>query len=134
MWIFKNSKEILEHLQSPYFIHSIKSSDFPLNYTTIPHQKLKSRWLLSIIRNSFISKNVNLIYKYFVSGHEEAYFVKKHSGFKNKSSEDGITKILEFLVDKMFVVLRERYLTVGNPIGALFLAEIFLYSYKTEFT
>ena len=57
MWILKNSKELLEHLQSPNFNHitSIKSFDFSTLYTTIPHQKLKSR-LAAIIRNSFIHK------------------------------------------------------------------------------
>ena len=57
MWILKNSKELLEHLQSPNFNHitSIKSFDFSTLYTTIPHQKLKSR-LATIIRNSFIHK------------------------------------------------------------------------------
>ena len=41
MWILKNSKELLEHLQSPNFNHitSIKSFDFSTLYTTIPHQK-----------------------------------------------------------------------------------------------
>ena len=45
MWILKNSKEYLEHHQSPNFNHitSIKSFDFSTLYTTIPHQKLKSR-------------------------------------------------------------------------------------------
>ena len=64
MWILKNSKELLEHLQSPNFNHitSIKSFDFSTLYTTIPHQKLKSR-LATIIRNSFIHKNGNRRYK-----------------------------------------------------------------------
>ena len=45
MWILKNSKELLEHLQSPNFNHitSIKSFNFSTLYTTIPHQKLKIR-------------------------------------------------------------------------------------------
>ena len=67
MWILKNSKELLEHLQSPNFNHitSIKSFDFSTLYTTIPHQKLKSR-LSTIIRNSFIHKNGNRRYKFLV--------------------------------------------------------------------
>ena len=64
MWILKNSKKLLEHLQSPNFNHitSIKSFDFSILYTTIPHQKLKSR-LATIIRNCFIHKNGNCRYK-----------------------------------------------------------------------
>ena len=55
MWILKNSKELLEHLQSPNFNHTIKSFDFSTLYTTIPHQKLKSR-LATIIRNSLFTE------------------------------------------------------------------------------
>ena len=90
MWILKNSKELLEHLKSPNFNHiaSIKSFDFSTLYTTIPHDKLKSR-LASIIRNS-IFKNGNRRYKYLVLGHEEAYFVQEHSDSKNKYSNDDI--------------------------------------------
>ena len=105
MWILKNSKELLEHLKSPLFnrVTSIKSFDFSTLYTTIPHQKLKDR-LTSIIRNAFIFTNGNHRYKYLVLGHEEAYFVKEHSDSQSMYSEDDIIKMLEFLVDNMFVV------------------------------
>ena len=79
------------------FIH------FSTLYTTILHQKLKER-LTSIIRNAFFFKNGNRKYKYLVLGHEETYFVKEHSDSKNKYSEDDIIKMLEFLVDNIFVV------------------------------
>ena len=95
MWILKNSRELLEHLQSPNFNHitSIKSFDFSTLYTTIPHQKLKSR-LATIIRNSFIHKNGNRRYKFLVLGHEGPYFVKEHSDSKNKYTEDDIVNIV----------------------------------------
>ena len=66
MWILKNSKE-LEHLKCPDFSHvpSIKSFDFSTLFTTIPHEKLKTR-LVSIIRNAFIFENGNHRYKYLV--------------------------------------------------------------------
>ena len=105
MWILKNSKELLEHLQSPNFNHitSIKSFDFSTLYTTIPHQKLKSR-LATIIRNSFIHKNGNRRYKFLVLGREGPYFVKERSDSKNNYTEDDIINMLEFLVDNIFVV------------------------------
>ena len=138
MWILKNSKELLEHLKSPTFNHvtSIKSFDFSTLYTTIPHQKLKDR-LTSIIRNAFIFKNGNRRYKYLVLGHEETYFVKEHSDFKNKYSEDDIIKMLEFLVDNIFVVFAGKVFqqTVGIQMGtncAPLLADIFLYSYEAD--
>ena len=74
-----------------------------LFYTTIPHQKLKSR-LATIIRNSFIHKNGNCRYKFLVLGREGQYFVKEHSDSKNKYTEDDIVNMLEFLVDNIFVV------------------------------
>ena len=105
MWILKNSKELLKHLQSPNFNHitSIKSFDFSTLYTTIPHQNLKSR-LATIIRNFFIHKNGNRRYKFLVLGREGPYFVKEHSDSKNKYTEDDIINMLEFLVDNIFVV------------------------------
>ena len=139
MWILKNSKELLEHFKSPAFNHvtSIKSFDFSTLYTTIPHQKLKER-LTSIIRNAFIFKNGNRRYKYLVLGHEETYFVKEHSDSKNKYSEDDIIKMLELLVDNIFVVFAGKVFqqTVGIPMGtncAPLLADIFLYSYEADF-
>ena len=139
MWILKNSKESLEHLESPNFNHitSIKSFDFPTFYTTIPHQKFKSR-IASIIRNSFIHKNGNRRYKFLVLGHEGPYFVKEHSDSKNKYTEDDIINILEFLVDNIFVVFVGKVFqqTVGISMGtncAPLLADISLYSYEADF-
>ena len=40
--------------------------------------------LAIIIQNAFIFKNGNRRYKYLVLGHEETYYVKKHSGSKKK--------------------------------------------------
>ena len=110
MWILKNSKELLEHLQSQNFNHitSIKSLDFSTLYTTIPNQKLESR-LATIIRYSFIYKNGNRKYKFLVLGREGPFFVTEHSDSKNKYTEDDIINMLEFLVDNIFVVFGERF-------------------------
>ena len=82
MWILKNSKELLEHPKSPNFNHktSIKSVDF----STINQDKLENKHT-SMIRNSFIFKNGNCIYKYLVLGHEEAYLVKEYSDSKTST-------------------------------------------------
>ena len=139
IWILKNSKELLEHLKPPTFNHvtSIKSYDCSTLYTTIPHQKLKDR-LTSIIQNAFIFKNGNRRYKYLVLGHEETYFVKEHSDSKNKYSADDIIKMLEFLVDNIFVVFPGKVFqqTVVIPKGTNcvpLLADIFLYSKEADF-
>ena len=106
MWILKiKKKELLDHLKSPNFnlITNIKSYDFSTLYTTILHQKLKSR-LASIIRNSFIHKNGNRRYKYLVLGREGPYFVRVHSDSKSKYAEEDIIRMLELPVVNIFVV------------------------------
>jgi hypothetical protein len=46
MWILKNSKDLLEYIQSRSlsFGNSIETFDFSILYTTILHSKLKDRW------------------------------------------------------------------------------------------
>ena len=63
---------------------------------------------------------------------------KEHSDSQNKCTEDDIIKMLEFLVDNIFVDFRGKVfqLIVGIPMGtncAPLLADIFLYSYEAEF-
>ena len=64
--------------------------------------------------------------------------MKEHFDSKNRYSEDDIIKMLEFLVDNIFVVFAGKFFQqiVGIPMGtnyAHFLANIFLYSYKAGF-
>ena len=59
--------------------------------------------------------------------------MKEHSDAKNKYTEEDIIKMLEFLVDNIFVVFAGKVFQqlVGIPMGtncALLLADIFLYS------
>ena len=84
MWILKNSKEVLENLNSNSLasVHSIKTYDFSTLYNTIPHSKLKSR-LTELIRNAFRFKNSKKRYEYIVVGYKSTYFVKDHSEAKN---------------------------------------------------
>ena len=141
MWILSNSNELLDHLTSPNFnlITSITSFDCSTLYTTIPQQKLKSR-LATIIRNSFIYKKEigDTRYKYLVLGREGPFFMKEHSDSASKDTEEDIIKMLEFLVDSIFVVFADKvfHKIIGIPMGtscALLLADIFLYSYEAQF-
>ena len=73
-----------------------------------------------------------------VLGREGPYFVKEHSHSKNKYTEEDIIKMLEFLVDNIFVVFAGKVFQqiIGIPMGtncAPLLADIFLYSYEAEF-
>ena len=122
MGILKNSKELLDHLKSANFslITNIKSFDFSTLYTTIPHKKHKSR-LATKIRNSFLHKNGNRRYKYLVLGRDGPYFVQEHSDLKNKYIEGDIVKMLEFLVDNMYVVFAGKVFQqiIGIPMGTV---------------
>ena len=57
MWILKNSKDLLEYIQSRSLssCNSIKTFDFSTLYTTIPHSKLKDR-LRELVQLYFIKK------------------------------------------------------------------------------
>ena len=64
--------------------------------------------------------------------------MKKHSDSKNKYTEEDIIKILEFLVDNIFMVFAGKVFLkiICIPMGtncAPLLADIFLYSYEAEF-
>ena len=104
MWILKISKELLNNLNSNSLasVHSIKTYDFSTLYTSIPHSKLKSR-LTELIRNAFRFKNGKKRYEYIVVGYKSTYFVKDHSEAKHKYTEDDIVRMLEFLLDNIFL-------------------------------
>jgi hypothetical protein len=55
MWILKNSKDLLEYIQSRSLCNSIKTFDFSTLYTTISHSKLKDRLreLVQLYVNNF---------------------------------------------------------------------------------
>ena len=58
MWILKNSKDLLDNLKSRSFsqVSSIKTFDFSTLYTTLPHDKLKTR-LKETIHKAFCHRN-----------------------------------------------------------------------------
>ena len=110
-------------------IDCIKTYDFSTLYTTIPHDKLKSR-LFQIIDNCFLNKNGTRKYKFLVIGKQDTYFVRNHSDCPHKYSEVDIKSMLEFLIDKIYVVFGNHVFQqyVGIPIGtncAPLLADLF---------
>ena len=96
MWILKNSKELLENLkaQSLHSVNSIKSFDFSTRYTTIPHDKLKSK-VKEIINQCFFHKNGNRRFQYVVIGYKDTYFVRDHSDAPQEYSDADVIKMLE---------------------------------------
>ena len=142
MWILKNSNELLEKLkaQSLQSVNSIKSFDFSILYTTIPHDKLKSE-LKAIINQCFFHKNGNRRFQYVVIGYKDTYFVRDHSDAPQKYSDTDVIKMLEYLIDNMFDNILEFggrifQQTIGIPMStncAPLLSDLFLYMYEAEF-
>ena len=123
--------------QSLHSVNSIKSFDFSTLYTTIPHDKLKSK-LKEIINQCFFHKNGNRRFHYVVIGYKDTYFVRDHSDAPQKYSDADVIKTLEYLIDNIFMEFGGRMFqqTVGIPMCtncAPLLADLFLYSYEAEF-
>jgi hypothetical protein len=73
-----------------------------------------------------------------VLGRNRSYFVKHHSDSTKKFSETDILNMVEFLIDNIFVLFGGLVFqqTVGIHMGtncAPLLADLFLYSYETDF-
>ena len=137
MWILKNSKDLLDNLKSRSFsrVSSIKTFDFSTLYTTLPHDKLKTH-LKETIHKAFSHRNYGS--KCVVLGYNSTYFSNKIQKGKACYSEEQVISMLEFLTDNIFVSFGGTLFqqVVGIPMGtncAPLLADLFLYSYESEF-
>ena len=82
--------------------------------------------------------NGNRRFQYVVIGYKDTYFVRDHSDAPQKYSDADVIKMLEYLIDNIFVEFSGRIFqqTIGIPMGtnyALLLADLFLYLYEAEF-
>ena len=139
MWILKNSTNLLS-LLCHLGVHrapSVQTFDFSTLYTSIPHDLLKSH-MNNIINNAFKHKNGATRYTHIKVGRNKSYFTSDPLNGDNKYTANDICKMIEFLVDNMYVrfcgqLFRQM---VGIPIGTNctpLLANLFLYSYENEF-
>jgi hypothetical protein len=99
----------------------------------------KSR-LAQIIDNCFLNKSGTRKYKFLLIGKQDTYryFVRHRSDSLCKYSEADIKNIFGFLINNVSVVFGDQVFqqSVCIPMGtncAPLLADLFLYSYKTEF-
>ena len=138
MWILKNSTNLLSTL-GHLGVHratSIQTFDFSTLYTSIPHDLLKSR-MNSIINNAFKHKNGVTRYTHIKVCRNKSYFTSDPLNGDNKYTADDIYKIIEFLVDNIYVRFGGQLFRqmVGIPMGtncAPLLADLFFYSYENE--
>ena len=139
MCIFKNCTNLLSSLAhlGVRKATSIQTFDFSTLYTSIPHDLLQSR-MNNIISNAFKQKNGATRYTHIEVGRNKSYFTNDPLHGDNKYIAGDICKMIEFLVDNMYVRFGGQLYrqTVGIPVGtncAPLLADLFLYSYQNEF-
>ena len=116
---------------------SIQTFDFSALYTSIPHDLLMSR-MNSITNNAFKYKNGATRYTHIKVGRNRSYFTSDPLNGDNKYTVNDICKMIEFLVDNIYVRFGGQLFQqmVGIPMGtncAPLLADLFLCSYENEF-
>ena len=139
MWILKNSTNLLSSL-GHLGVHratSIQTFDFSILYTSTPHDLLKF-CMNSIINNAFKHKNGKTRYTHIKVCRNKSYFTSDPLNGENKYTANDICKMIEFLVDNIYVRFGGQLFRqmVGIPMGtncAPILADLFLYSYENEF-
>jgi hypothetical protein len=119
IWILKNSKDLLEYIQSRSLssCNSIKTFDFSTLDTTIPHSKMKDK-LRELDQLCFLKKNGQRRYKYIVLGRDRSYFVKHHSDSTKQFSETDIfnaLKIEKKVEQKNYTTITDSHNLIRSP-------------------
>ena len=138
MYVLKNSTSLLSSLEK-LDAKSVQTYDFSTLYTSIPHDLLKSR-VSTLIRNSFKKKNGSIRYTYikFKVNCRRGYFSNSIDGGDKTYGANQICEMVKFLIDNIFVKFGGHLFrqVIGIPMGtncAPLLAELFLYSYESDF-
>ena len=137
MWILKNSTSLLSSLDQldVHTATSVQTLDFSTLYTSIPHDLLKSR-ISDLVHNASRKKDGSVRYTHSKVTRAQGHFTHDINGSgDNMYTADNICKMIEFLIDNIFVQFGGRLLckVIGIPMGtncAPLLAEIFFYSYE----
>ena len=92
----------------------------------------------NIINNAFKHKNGATRYTHIKVGRNKSHFTSDPLNGDNKYTANDICKMIEFLVDNIYVRFGGQLFRqmVGIPMGtncAPLLADLFLYSYENEF-
>ena len=140
MWILKNSTSLLSSLDQLDVLTamSVQTFDFSTLYTSIPHDLLKSR-ISNLVHNAFRKKDRSVRYTNIKVKKAHGYFNHDINGSgDNMYSADNICKMIEVLIDNIFVQFGGClfHQVIGIPMGtncAPLLADLFLYSYEKQF-
>ena len=134
MWILKNSRSLLSSLDQldVRTATSVQTFDFSTLYTSIPHNLLKSG-ISNLVHNAFSKKDGNVRYTHIKVTRAQEYFIHDiNGGGENMYTADNICKMVEFLIDNIFVQFRGHLSSqvIGIRMGtncAPLLADLFLY-------
>ena len=140
MWIMKSLTSLLLSLDQldVRTATSVQTFDFSTLYTSIPHDLLKSR-ISNLVHNAFRKKDGSVRYTHIKVTRAKGYFTHDiNGGGDGMYTADNICKMIEFLIDNIFVQFGGRLFSqmIGIPMGtncAPLLADLFLYSYENEF-
>ena len=108
MWILKNSTKLLSSLDQldVQTATSVQTFDFSTLYTSIPHDLLKSR-ISNLVHNAFRRKDGSVRYTHIKVTRAKGYFIHDtYGGGDNMYTADNICKMIEFLIDNIFVQFR----------------------------
>ena len=140
MWILKNSISLLSALdqRDVRTAMSVQTFDFSTLYTSILHDLLKSR-ISNLVHNAFRKKDGSVRYTHIKVTRAQGYFTHDiNGGGDNMYTADNICKMIEFLIDNIFVQFGGRLFrqVTGIPMGtncAPLLADLFHYPCENEF-
>ena len=136
MWIPKNSASLLSSLDplDVCIATSVQTFDFSTLYTSIPHDLLKSG-ISDIVHSAFRKKDGSVRYTHIKVTRAKGYFTDDINGGRDiMYIADNIYK----MIDNIFVQFGGHFFrqVIGIPMGtncAPLLADLFLYSYESEF-
>ena len=107
---------------------SVQTFDFSTLYISIPHDLLKSR-ISNLVHNAFREKDGSVRYTHIKVTRAQGYFTHDINGCgDNMYTADNICKMIELLIDNIFVQFGGRLFR--QVIG---IAGLFLYSCENEF-
>ena len=140
MWILKNSTSLLSSLYqlNVCTATSVQTFNFFTLFTSIPHDLLKSR-ISNLVHNAFRKKDGSVRYTHIKVTRAQGYFTHDvNGGGNNMYTADTICKIIQFLIDNIFVQFGGHLFrqVIEIPMGtncAPLLADLFLYSNENEF-
>ena len=115
MWILRNSTSSLSSLDQL----DVQTFDFSTLYTSIPRDLLKSR-ISNLVDNAFRKKDGSVRYTHIKVTRAKGYFTHYiNGGCDNMYTADNICRMIEFLIDNIFVQFGGRLFRqlIGIPMG-----------------